>query len=92
MKRATEGHASSTDLLILLEKGSETKVYLSFLALKRIFRRLGLNLTTHRLTEFISASKIKRLSNSVGTANINMANIHKSEFSYILDYMQEKIF
>lgn len=92
LKRAEEGHASYKDLLLILEKDAENHTTISFLTLKKIFRRLGLNLTGHRIAELIAAAKIRRLNNSVGTANLNMTNIHMSEFQYILDAMQQKIY
>lgn len=92
LKRAEEGHASFKDLLLLLEKDSEKSSLISLPILKIIFRRLGLNLTPHRVAEFTSAAKMYRLKNSVGTVSFSMNSVNHAEFTSIMEYMQTKIF
>lgn len=92
MKRAEEGQCNYKDLYVLM-KGDMTKAdSILFSDLRVILRRLGLNPTQHRMAEFISAAKQKRLQNSVGTAFLNINTINLTEFPYIFEYIQERIF
>ena len=92
MKRAEEGLASYKDLYTLMKGDLKKRNNIPLSDIRVILRRLGLNLTQHRIAELIAASKQARLHNTVGAASMEINSVNLDEFPFIFEFMQKTIF
>lgn len=90
-KRANDGLATANDIFLIIRGKNIKNIYISFSEVELIFTRLGINFTEHRFCELLSASKLFHSKKAVGYTKLNFSYIQESEFSSILDYLEESV-
>lgn len=90
-KRADDGNTTPSELLIVLRSRQNKKNYISFSEVELIFRRLGINLTEHRLCELISASKLLQSKMVAGIMKLNFSYLEEKEFEKIFTYLENQV-
>lgn len=91
LKRADEGNATSSDIYILLKGQNLRNKNIGFNDVELIFRRLSINMTEHRFSEILCATKLMRAQKSIGFANLNFSSMDEDDFESIFLYLEECI-
>jgi hypothetical protein len=91
LKRADLGNATSSDIYVLLKGQNLRNKNIGFNEVELIFRRLGINMTEHRFSEILCATKLMRAQKSIGFANLNFSSMDEEEFESIFVYLEELI-
>lgn len=90
-KRANDGMATADDIFLIIRGKNIKNTYIGFAEVELIFKRLGINFTEHRFCELLSASKLVHSKKAVGFTQLDFSYIQESEFSSILQYLEESV-
>jgi hypothetical protein len=90
-KRANDGLATADDIFLIIRGKNIKNSYVTFMEVELIFKRLGINFTEHRFCELLAASKLVHSKKAVGFTRLNFSYIQESEFSSILDYLEDSV-
>lgn len=90
-KRAEDGHATQSDLFLILRGKTIRNSIISFPEVELIYRRLGISLTEHRFCEFLSATKLASSKNSLSETRLNFSLIEETEFDSLYEYIEGSV-
>ena len=90
-KRAIDGHATTSDIFIIMRNKQLHNTAISFNEVELIFRRIGIELTTHRFCEFLAATKLIKSKKTIGYTRLNFSFIEENEFESLYQYIEDSV-